>query len=118
MIKLKRAFVVDTDPAYESTIQWQLRQSGFEVASVSSCNGLNENLSGGNLIVLDHYLKGCITGVESLRQIKSQHRDIPVLFLLNPIDMHTAAQTLFAGAFYYVEKGHSFLKQFKYAIDQ
>jgi two-component system phosphate regulon response regulator PhoB len=100
-----RVLVVDDDPDVRAVISCMLSTKGFRVTVVDSAEEAYAMLqqSDVDLVVLDWNLPG-MSGLELVRQIRSDHDPLPVLFLTansSPVDV---AEAFSSGADDYVTK--------------
>ena len=100
-----RVLVVDDDPDVREVIRCMLRAKGFRVTVVGTAEEAYDTVlrSDVDLVVLDWNLPG-MSGLELVRQIRSEQVPVPVLFLTahsSPLDV---AEAFSSGADDYLTK--------------
>jgi len=100
-----RILVVDDDESLRRVLQVQLEQSGFMADSVASAGQAMAQLDTRpyDLVITDLKMPG-VTGIEFLRQIRSQHSQVAVVFLTAFGTVETAVEAIKAGAYDYLTK--------------
>ena len=112
--KNKTVFIVDNDPFSAKKMRLHLEALGFEVTYFASGSEVMNHLSSNpSLIILAHDLGETSNGLDYLRLIKTENRDIPVLFLLPQNNLSIAVHALRLGAFFYLEKIHASFESIK-----
>jgi FixJ family two-component response regulator len=91
-----RVLLVDDDPALRMSLEFSLDLEGFEVLAMESGEALlrlSELPHTGACLVLDQNLPG-VTGVETLRQLRSRGVGLPALLITSnpPVAVREAAQ--------------------------
>jgi len=105
-------FIVDDEPLLSEMLTDYLKDQymGFTIKSFpigEAClKSLNEKP---DAIVLDYHLsskeKNAANGIDILKEIKKQNKNIPVIMLSSQKSYGTASQTVMYGAVHYVIKG-------------
>lgn len=105
----KRVLVVDDEPEIRETLAEYLEAKGFEALHAASGAEALRRLPEfrPHLVLLDITMPG-LSGVETLRHIKTLSRDTPVVMVSAIEDVETARQTLAIGAADYVPKPVNF----------
>jgi len=101
-----RIFVVDDDPHYSRLMSYRLGKSGEnEVQVFTSGEEALENLDQEpQLIMLDIMMPG-IGGIETLRRVREQRPNIPVVMVSAQGVIETAVEAMKIGAYDYITKG-------------
>lgn len=71
-----------------------------------------------DVVILDYYLSGSISGLETLQAIKRLHPEIPVAVVSGQPDEAVKESLLESGAFMYVHKNHESMQELITAIDR
>jgi FixJ family two-component response regulator len=99
--------VVDDDDAVRESLRGLIRSFGFGVETFSSAEDfLRSDFSRTCCLVLDVRMPG-MTGVELHRQLRAEHREIPVIFITANGNESTRSQALNEGAVDYLIKPFS-----------
>jgi two-component system OmpR family response regulator len=115
-------FIVDDEPLLSEMLTDYLKSqyAGFNIASFSTGEACLQMLhKQPDLVVLDYYLntkeKDAANGIDILREIKKENKEIPVIMLSSQESYGTAAKTIMYGAVHYVIKGQdAFEEIFQY----
>jgi len=83
---------------------------GFKIKSFATGEACLERLhENPDAVVLDYYLnskeKDASNGIDILKEIKKQNKNLPVIMLSSQKSYSTASQTIMFGAVHYVIKG-------------
>ncbi len=107
-----RIFVADDDHHYSRMISYHLdKNPEYEVTVFSNGNDLLDQLGElPHLVVLDIMMPG-IGGIESLRTIKKQYPELPVIMMSAQGVVDTAVEAMKAGAYDYITKGRDDLNK-------
>ena len=100
-----RILVVDDDESLRRVLQLQLEQDGYSVASAASSQQTLSllQLRPCDLVVTDLKMPGC-SGVELLKQIRSQYPEMIVIILTAFGTVETAVEAMKLGAYDYLTK--------------
>ena len=97
-------FVVDDDAPLRRLMKALLEDQGYAVQDFESGNALLEALDDSpSLILLDVMMPG-LDGVETLKQVKASHPDLPVIMLTSVDKVETAVEVIKQGAYDYLLK--------------
>ncbi len=110
MAAMAHIALVDDDDLFRESVEQNLRDSGFEVASYDRGQAFLESLSQGetfDLILLDWKMPG-LSGIEVLRQLRDDAIATPAIFLTVLSDQVYEEAALATGAVDFVEKSRSF----------
>ncbi len=107
-----KIFIVDDEPLLTSMLDDYLkeRDANLDIHSFATGEDCLQHIDQRpSLVVLDYYLNSRETnaanGIDILREIKGQHKALPVIMLSSQESYHTAARTIQYGAMHYVIKG-------------
>ena len=106
----RQILVVDDDDLFRESLQQNLIDAGFGAATFADGTAVLEFLADGNgadLVLLDWRMPG-MTGIEVLRRLRDEGRDLPVIFLTALSDQVYEEAALIGGAVDFVEKSRSF----------
>ena len=100
-----KVLVVDDELTIRNTIQKRLEREGYEVTSV-------DNAKDAIQLFQENYFDTVISdirmdemdGIELLKRLQSQHRDIPVIMVTGAPSLDTAQESIKAGAYDYITK--------------
>jgi DNA-binding NtrC family response regulator len=109
---IKKVFIVDDDPFISNIIAKKLELLGItSIENFTTGNDCVENIyKNPHCIFLDYNMPG-LSGLETLKKIKSQDPDIHVVILSGQDEMTVAIDSLKFGAFDYIIKDdHTLLK--------
>ncbi len=101
-------FIVDDDPDYADLLRYQLKKDYNPVVDYfdSGAKVLEAlRTTTPDLILLDVVMPG-MSGLETLKQIKSTHPDLPVAMVSAQSVVSIALEAIKLGAYDYVTKGH------------
>lgn len=107
---MPRIALVDDDDLFRESLEYNLRDAGFEVAAFDRGQGFLESLAGPtrpDLVLLDWKMPG-LSGIEVLRRLRAMEFDIPAIFLTLLSDQVYEEAALATGAVDFVEKSRSF----------
>jgi DNA-binding NtrC family response regulator len=115
---IKRVFVVDDDPFISNIIVKKLDLLGIKsIENYTSGDECLENLNKNpQCIFLDYNMPG-LSGLETLKKIKSQDPDIHVVILSGQDEMTVAIDSLKFGAFDYIIKDDNTLPKIEGVIN-
>ncbi len=101
-----RLFVVDDDQHYARLLSYRLdKEADHEVQVFHSGEEVLKHLDDApDLILLDIMMPG-IDGVETLKRIKKQRPDLPVVMISAQGNVETAVEAMRLGAYDYITKG-------------
>jgi two-component system, NtrC family, response regulator AtoC len=104
-MKQARILIVEDDAGYRDFLKQHLKEKGYDVAIASDGASAIETFSGEvfDLVFLDHRLPGK-DGVETLRQMHTLNRTVPVVIMTAYGFVQNAVDAIKAGAFDYVAK--------------
>lgn len=114
-MKPKLIYIVDDDKVILNLLEYIFKsRDGFEVMTFFSGEECIENLKfKPDLIVLDHlfYLHGTqgMSGLDTLREIRRQEPDIPVIILSGQEDLSLVREFISLGASKYIPKEDYFI---------
>lgn len=107
-----KIFIVDDEPLLsEMLTDYLLEQNpGLTIKSFSTGEACLKNLyENPDVVVLDYYLnsrgKDAANGIDILKEIKKQNKNLPVIMLSSQESYVIASQTIMYGAVHYVIKG-------------
>jgi len=105
---MARILVVDDDPHIVRTLEIMLRDDGHETVSASSAEDALRDLGHQaiDIALVDLQLPG-MSGVEFLRRLRDQHRDVETIIITAHGSIETAVETMKEGAFDYLTKPFS-----------
>ena len=97
--------VIDPDPAARAGIQALLQPVGVDVVPFDSAEAYLGSSAGQDLscLIVELLLPG-MSGLELLRQLRSQGNDMPVILLADESDVPTAVAAMREGATDFIEK--------------
>jgi two-component system response regulator HydG len=100
-----RLLVVDDDPGQRSLLQSFLGGQGFEVVLADSGEAALEQLASGkfDMLISDVRMPG-LSGLETLRRVRSQFASLPVLLVTAYADIREAVVAMRDGALNYLAK--------------
>jgi DNA-binding NtrC family response regulator len=100
-----RILVVDDDESLRRVMQVQLEQEGYSVASAASAQQTLSmlQLRSYDLVITDLKMPG-LSGIELLKQIRSQYPEIVMIILTAFGTVETAVEAMKAGAYDYLTK--------------
>jgi DNA-binding NtrC family response regulator len=100
-----RILVVDDDESLRRVMQVQLEQEGYSVASAASAQQTLSmlQLRSYDLVITDLKMPG-LSGIELLKQIRSQYPEIVMIILTAFGTVETAVEAMKAGAYDYITK--------------
>lgn len=107
---MPRIALVDDDDLFRESLEYNLRDAGFEVTAFDRGRGFLESLAGPtrpDLVLLDWKMPG-LSGIEVLRRLRAMEFDIPAIFLTLLSDQVYEEAALATGAVDFVEKSRSF----------
>jgi len=98
-------WVIDDDRSIRWVLERALNKAGMEVTSFSNGDGIIESLRHRrpDVIVSDIRMPG-IDGLDLLRQLASEHPDLPVIIMTAHSDLDSAVSAFDGGAFEYLPK--------------
>ncbi len=101
----KTVYVVDDDPGVLKSLQWLIRSVGLSVETFDSGQAFLESYDsdGPGCVLLDVRMPG-MTGMEVQNSLRTNGRDLPVIFLTGHGDVSTASRAFLSGAFDFLEK--------------
>jgi DNA-binding NtrC family response regulator len=104
-VKPPRLLVVDDDPGQRSLLQSFLGGQGFEVVLADSGEAALEQLAAGkfDMMISDVRMPG-LSGLETLRHVRSQFASLPVLLVTAYADIREAVVAMRDGALNYLAK--------------
>jgi DNA-binding NtrC family response regulator len=114
---------VDDDALFLKSLEIEFMANGeFEIETFVSGELCIANLSKNpDIIILDYHLDGinpeAINGLETLKQIKEKHKDIPVIILSSQDKIEVAVNCMHHEAFDYVVKSETAFVRLRKAID-
>lgn len=107
-----KVFIIDDEPLLSEMLSdfLQEKNSSLQIQSFltgeASLPHLEEKP---DIIILDYYLnskeKDAANGIDILKEIKKQNKNLPVIMLSSQKNYGTAAKTIMHGAIHYVTKG-------------
>ena len=107
-----KIFIVDDEPLLSEMLSDYLKEQhlGFKIKSFATGEACLERLhENPDAVVLDYYLnskeKDASNGIDILKEIKKQNKNLPVIMLSSQKSYSTASQTIMFGAVHYVIKG-------------
>ena len=118
-----KLFLVDDDALFLISLEIEFMANGeFEIETFVSGELCIANLSKNpDIIILDYHLDGinpeAINGLETLKQIKEKHKDIPVIILSSQDKIEVAVNCMHHEAFDYVVKSETAFVRLRKAID-
>jgi two-component system OmpR family response regulator len=118
-----KLFLVDDDALFLKSLEIEFMANGeFEIETFVSGELCIANLSKNpDIIILDYHLDGinpeAINGLETLKQIKEKHKDIPVIILSSQDKIEVAVNCMHHEAFDYVVKSETAFVRLRKAID-
>lgn len=100
-----RVLLVDDDPQVLAATARRLERAGFEVERQRDGEEAIKRLGSGSFeaVVTDISMPG-VDGIELLRRVREQDRDVPVLLVTGNPSLETAASAVELGAFKYLFK--------------
>ncbi len=102
---MKSFFIVEDNPFYSNLLKLEIESLPAKVKLFSSGEDCIDSLfMNPDTILLDYYLDGELTGLDTLKKIKSFNPNINVVFLTGQGDLEVALNALRFGAFDYIEK--------------
>ncbi|HLO43409.1 MAG TPA: response regulator [Leadbetterella sp.] len=122
MNKIK-LFLVDDDALFLKSLEIEFFNEGnFEIEMFISGELCIANLSKNpDIVILDYHLDGinptAMNGLETLKQIKSYNKDIPVIILSSQDKIEVAVNCMHHQAFDYVVKSETAFVRLRKAID-
>ena len=122
MNKMK-LFLVDDDVLFLKSLEIEFLDKGdFEIETFVSGELCIANLSKNpDVIILDYHLDGidpkAMNGLETLKEIKSYNKDIPVIILSSQDKIEVAVNCMHHNAFDYVVKSETAFVRLRKAID-
>ncbi len=101
----KTVYVVDDDPGVLKSLQWLIRSVGLSVETFDSGKAFLESYDSDRpgCVLLDVRMPG-MTGIEVQNSLRTNGRDVPVIFLTGHGDVSTASRAFLSGAFDFLEK--------------
>lgn len=121
-IKKLSIFLVDDDAMYVKLLEKELNEKeSYDIRTFSTGERCLEQLEEKpDLIVLDYYLnsieKNALNGLETLREIKSQHPEIPVIILSSQDKIEVAVNCMKLQTFEYIVKSETAFARLHSAI--
>ena len=118
-----KLFLVDDDALFLKSLEIEFMANGeFEIETFVSGELCIANLSKNpDIIILDYHLDGinpeAINGLETLKQIKEKHKDIPVIILSSQDKIEVAVNCMNHNAFDYVVKSETAFVRLRKALD-
>jgi len=118
-----KLFLVDDDALFLKSLEIEFMANGeFEIETFVSGVLCIANLSKNpDIIILDYHLDGinpgAINGLETLKQIKEKHKDIPVIILSSQDKIEVAVNCMHHEAFDYVVKSETAFVRLRKALD-
>jgi len=118
-----KLFLVDDDALFLKSLEIEFMANGeFEIETFVSGELCIANLSKNpDIIILDYHLDGinpgAINGLETLKQIKEKHKDIPVIILSSQDKIEVAVNCMHHEAFDYVVKSETAFVRLRKALD-
>ena len=106
----RQILIVDDDDLFRESLQQNLIDAGFGAVTFPDGTSVLDFLAQGNgadLVLLDWRMPG-MTGIEVLRRLRDDGRDVPVIFLTALSDQMYEEAALIGGAVDFVEKSRSF----------
>jgi len=104
-MKMSRILVVDDEDSLRRVLQVQLEQDGYSVVTASSAQQAFSllQLRGYDLVITDLRMPG-LSGMEVLKQVKSQYSETVVIVLTAFGTVETAVEAMKAGAYDFLTK--------------
>lgn len=104
-MKTSRILVVDDDDSLRRVLQVQLEQDGYSVVSAASAQQAFSllQLRGYDLVITDLRMPG-LSGIEVLKQVRSQYPETAVIVLTAFGSVETAVEAMKAGAYDFLTK--------------
>jgi DNA-binding NtrC family response regulator len=104
-MKTSRILVVDDDESLRRVLQVELEQDGYSVAAAASAQQAFSllQLRGYDLVVTDLRMPG-VSGIEVLKQVRSQYPETVVIVLTAFGTVETAVEAMKAGAYDFLTK--------------
>ncbi len=98
-------FIVEDNPFYSHLLKEHLLQQQVAVHEFDTGDACLQHMYlEPNVVFLDYYLEGTLTGIETLQRIKALHLPTQVVFLTSQQNLQIALDSLRNGAFDYIEK--------------
>ena len=104
-MKMSRILVVDDEDSLRRVLQVQLEQDGYSVVTAASAQQAFSllQLRGYDLVITDLRMPG-LSGMEVLKQVKSQYSETVVIVLTAFGSVETAVEAMKAGAYDFLTK--------------
>lgn len=116
---IQNAWIVDDDPIYQNLISSFLHEIGYQTKIFSSGNECLTHLSEKpDFIILDHNLGFDCSGLDVLRNIKSDAPEIPVIYLSGQGELSMVSDAYKYGSVEYIEKDSASLLKLKLRIEK
>ncbi len=113
---LARIYVVEDNPMYAMAIEQALKNENYEVRIFYSGGDLIRNLRDvPEIVVLDHMLPD-MSGLEILKLIKSEFKDINPIMLSGQTDVNVVVETYKLGARNYIVKNDNAMVELQNAV--
>lgn len=112
--------VIDPDPVARNGLRTLLRRNGVEVSTYESAESYLTSVNGLQpaCLIVDVLLPG-MSGLELLRRLRHEGRDLPIVLLADESDVPTAVAAMRDGATDFIEKPYvdvAILKQVRKLI--
>lgn len=119
---MKLVFFVDDDKMILNLLEYTLQNKhGFEIQTFLSGEDCLANLDRKpDLVVLDFVFKGSgnLSGLDTLREIRKNNKEIPVLILSSQEDTETEEQLMKSGATRFIPKNDYFVDALLESIEK
>jgi DNA-binding NtrC family response regulator len=112
-------FIVEDNPMYTFFLNETLKEEGnFNITTFATAEEcLKAVESKPDIIILDYFLEGAMTGKEFFEAVRSKHQGVKVIVLSGQKNVQVAAELIEAGVSEYIEKKDpDAINKLKYAI--
>ncbi len=109
------AFIVEDEPTWRASLTSLLGKHGYQLQTFTKGEDLIQHLKEKpqekpQLLLLDYHLEGKLTGLDTLKQIRSQLKDTYIVMFSAQDDIQTALEVLKQEVYDYVVKSTDALK--------
>ena len=112
-----RVLVVDDDPDHRALMEHRLTESGVAVSSAASGEQALASLDDVDLVLLDYRLPN-LTGIETLRRIRSRSNAPSVIMVTGMGSTDVAVEAMRAGAIDYLAKNPGYLRALPSVVER